>query len=83
MTGRLGEHVEAWSSTRCDCPMNVMPWFALWAAALGRGLPRRGGSVRPGVLPAYGLRLEPGACSLSEAKREVYLLPVLPLTSNT
>jgi len=81
MTGRLGEHVEAWYFYPLRLPMNVMPWFALWVAALGSCLPRRG-RLRPPrdyFLPlAFALNLVLLSCS--EAKREVYLLPVLPLT---
>ena len=81
MTGRLGEHVEGWSFYPLRLPMNVMPWFALWAAALAAALPGRGRprSPRGYFLPlAFALNLL--LCSLSQAKREVYLLPVLPLT---
>ena len=81
MTGRLGEHVEGWSFYPLRLPMNVMPWFALWAAALAAALPGRGRprSPRDTFLPlAFALNLL--LCSVSQAKREVYLLPVLPLT---
>jgi 4-amino-4-deoxy-L-arabinose transferase-like glycosyltransferase len=81
MTGRLGEHVEAWYFYPWRLPVNVLPWFALWAAALCAALPRRGQSRTPRTyfLPlAFALNLILLSCS--EAKREVYLLPVLPLT---
>jgi 4-amino-4-deoxy-L-arabinose transferase-like glycosyltransferase len=80
-TGRLGEHVEAWYFYPWRLPVNVLPWFALWAAALCAALPRRGQSRTPRTyfLPlAFALNLVLLSCS--EAKREVYLLPVLPLT---
>jgi len=80
-TGRLGEHVEAWYFYPWRLPVNVLPWFALWAAALCAALPRRGQARTPRsyFLPlAFALNLILLSCSL--AKREVYLLPVLPLT---
>ncbi len=81
-TGRLGEHVEPWYFYLLRLPVDVLPWFALWAAALASALPRRRGqhpSPRSYFLPlAFALNLLLFSCS--QAKREVYLLPVLPAT---
>jgi len=78
MTGRLGEHVEPWSFYLLRVPVDVLPWFAVWAAALGSALPLRGRRTpRDYFLPlAFAVNLALFSCA--QAKREVYLLPVLP-----
>jgi len=78
-TGRLGEHVEPWYFYLLRIPVNVLPWFALWAAALLSALPRRARPQTPRgyFLPlAFAVNLLLFSCS--QAKREVYLLPALP-----
>jgi 4-amino-4-deoxy-L-arabinose transferase-like glycosyltransferase len=81
-TGRLHEHVEPWYFYLVRIPANVLPWSAVWLAALGSALPRRRDqhlSPRSYFLPlAFAVNLLLFSCSL--AKREVYLLPVLPVT---
>ncbi len=82
MTGRLSEHVEPWYFYLLRTPVNVLPWFAVWIAALWSAIPRHRGrhlSPRTYFLPlAFVLNLV--ILSLSKAKREVYMLPLLPLT---
>jgi 4-amino-4-deoxy-L-arabinose transferase-like glycosyltransferase len=82
ITGLLGEHVEPWYYYLFRVPANVLPWLPLWLAALGSAVPRRRGqhrSPRSYFLPlAFAVNLLLLSCS--QAKREVYLLPVLPIT---
>ena len=81
-TGSLGEHVEPWYFYLLNTPVNVLPWFAVWIAALWSAIPRHRHqhlSPRTYFLPlAFACNL--AILSFSQAKREVYLLPVLPLT---
>ncbi|HLO67975.1 MAG TPA: phospholipid carrier-dependent glycosyltransferase [Holophaga sp.] len=80
-TGLLGEHVEPWYYYLLRMPAKVLPWFAAWAAALVAAIPRPGASRRleDVFLPlAFAVNLL--AFSLSDTKREVYLLPVLPVS---
>jgi len=82
MTGIHGEHVEPWYYYLFRVPANVLPWLALWLAALGSAVPRHRRqhlSPRGYFLPlAFAANLLLLSCS--QAKREVYLLPVLPIT---
>lgn len=82
MTGRLGEHTNPFTFYFTHSPGSVLPWVALWGAALWSAVPRRRRhplSMRTLFLPmAFGADLL--LLSLSEAKRGVYLLPVLPIT---
>ena len=82
MTGVHGEHVEPWYYYLFRAPANVLPWLALWLAALGSAVPRSRRLHRPPrsyFLPlAFAVNLLLLSCS--QAKREVYLLPVLPIT---
>ena len=82
ITGLLGEHVEPWYYYLFRVPANVLPWLPLWLAALGSAVPRRRGqrpSPRSYFLPlVFAVNLLLLSCS--QAKREVYLLPVLPIT---
>lgn len=81
-TGRLGEHVEPFSFYLQRTPGNVLPWLAIWVAALASAFPRRRRhhlSPRTYFLPlAFGLNLV--LLSLSAEKRMEYLLPLLPVT---
>jgi len=80
-TGLLGEHLEPWYYYLVRMPAKVLPWFAAWAAALVAAIPRPGSGRRlqDVFLPlAFAVNLL--AFSLSDTKREVYLLPVLPMT---
>jgi hypothetical protein len=82
MTGVLGEHVEPWYYYLFRAPANVLPWLALWLVSLGSALPlhrRQHLSPRSYFLPlAFAVNLLLLSCS--QAKREIYLLPVLPIT---
>jgi hypothetical protein len=81
-TGNLGEHVEPFYFYCARTPGNVLPWLAIWGAALWAAVPvfkRPRVSVRYYFLPlAFGLNLV--LLSLSEAKRMVYLMPLVPLS---
>ena len=81
-TGNLGEHVEPFYFYFARTPGNVLPWLAIWGAALWAAIPvgkRPRVSVRYYFLPlAFGLNLV--LLSLSEAKRMVYLMPLVPLS---
>lgn len=80
-TGLLGEHLEPWYYYLLRMPSKVLPWITVWAAALVAAIPRPGSGRRleDVFLPlAFGVNLL--AFSLSETKREVYLLPVLPVS---
>ncbi len=81
-TGRLGEHVNPFTYYFTHSPANVLPWVAMWGAALWASIPRRRRrplSMRSIFLPlAFGVNLL--LLSLSEAKRGIYLLPLLPIT---
>lgn len=81
-TGRLGEHVEPFLFYVQRVPGNVLPWLAIWAAALWSAFPRRRRhhlSPRTYFLPlAFGLILL--LLSFSAEKRMVYILPVFPIT---
>jgi 4-amino-4-deoxy-L-arabinose transferase-like glycosyltransferase len=81
-TGRLGEHVEPLTFYLQRGPGNLLPWLAIWAAAMASALPRRRRhhlSPRSYFLPlAFGLNLL--LLSLSEEKRMEYLLPVFPIS---
>jgi 4-amino-4-deoxy-L-arabinose transferase-like glycosyltransferase len=82
MTGVLGEHVEPWYYYLFRTPANVLPWLPLWLAALGSAVPL--GRRQPRFPRRYFLPLAFAAnlllLSCSQAKREVYLLPALPIT---
>ncbi|GEM_PF-1073691 len=79
ITGILGEHVEPWYYYLFRTPANVLPWLALWLAALGSAVSRHRRGPRSYFLPlAFAVNLLLLSCS--QAKREVYLLPVLPIT---
>ena len=81
-TGRLGEHVEPFYFYLKRTPGNLLPWLAIWAAALGASLPWRGRDpARPkeAFLPLFFV-LNLLLLSLSRGKRMVYLLPILPAT---
>lgn len=81
-TGRLGEHVEPFLFYVQRVPGNVLPWLAIWVAALASAFPRHRRhhlSPRSYFLPlAFGLILL--LLSLSAEKRMVYILPVFPIT---
>jgi len=81
-TGRLGEHVEPFLFYVQRVPGNVLPWLAIWTAALWSALPRH---RRHHLSPrTYFLPLCFGLISLllsfSAEKRMVYILPVFPIT---
>jgi 4-amino-4-deoxy-L-arabinose transferase-like glycosyltransferase len=82
MTGILGEHVEPWYYYLFRGPANVLPWLPLWLTALGCAIPlhrHQPMAPRRYFLPlAFAVNLLLLSCS--QAKREVYLLPVLPIT---
>lgn len=81
-TGRLGEHVEPFTFYFTRLPGNLLPWLALWGAALWGALPfhrRHPRSPRNYFLPlAFGVNLL--LLSVSEEKRMVYILPLVPIT---
>ena len=81
-TGRLGEHVEPFLFYVQRVPGNLLPWLAIWGAALSSALPRRRRhhlSPRTYFLPlSFGLVLL--LLSLSAEKRMVYILPVFPIS---
>jgi 4-amino-4-deoxy-L-arabinose transferase-like glycosyltransferase len=81
-TGRLGEHVEPFQFYLQRLPGNLLPWLALWIAAMASAIPwhrRHHLSPRTYFLPlAFGVNFL--LLSLSAAKRMAYLLPVLPAT---
>lgn len=81
-TGRLGEHVEPFLFYVQRVPGNLLPWLAIWAAALWSAIPkhrRHHLSPRTYFLPlAFGLVLL--LLSFSAEKRMVYILPVFPIT---
>lgn len=82
MTGRLGEHSNPFTFYFTHSPGSVLPWVAMWGAALWSAIPRRRRhplSMRTLFLPlAFAVDLL--LLSLSDAKRGVYLLPLLPIT---
>ncbi|HJV39117.1 MAG TPA: glycosyltransferase family 39 protein [Geothrix sp.] len=81
-TGRLGEHVEPFTFYLQRSPGNLLPWLAIWAAAMASAFPRRRRhhlSPRSYFLPlAFALNLL--LLSLSAEKRMEYILPVFPIT---
>lgn len=81
-TGRLGEHVEPFLFYVQRVPGNLLPWLAIWAAALWSALPRHRRhhlSPRTYFLPlSFGLILL--LLSFSAEKRMVYILPIFPVT---
>lgn len=80
-TGVLGEHVEPLTFYLQRLPGNLLPWLPLWIGAMAAAFPRRRHLPTPRTyfLPlAFAANLV--VLSLSEAKRMVYILPVLPLT---
>ena len=81
-TGRLGEHVEPFYYYLRDIPGNLVPWVGIWAVALAAAIPwRRGAHLnhRRAFLPMVFL-VDLFLLSLSQAKRTVYILPILPMT---
>lgn len=81
-TGRLGEHVEPFLFYVQRVPGNILPWLAIWAAALWSAFPRSRRhhlSPRTYFLPlSFGLILL--LLSFSAEKRMVYILPIFPIT---
>jgi 4-amino-4-deoxy-L-arabinose transferase-like glycosyltransferase len=81
-TGRLGEHVEPFTFYLQRSPGNLLPWLAIWAAAMASAFPRQRRhhlSPRSYFLPlAFALNLL--LLSLSAEKRMEYILPVFPVT---
>jgi 4-amino-4-deoxy-L-arabinose transferase-like glycosyltransferase len=81
-TGRLGEHVEPFLFYVQRVPGNVLPWLAIWTAALWSALPRHRRhhlSPRTYFLP-LSFALITLLLSFSAEKRMVYILPVFPIT---
>jgi hypothetical protein len=81
-TGRLGEHVEPFLFYVQRVPGNLLPWLAIWVAALWSAFPRSRRhhlSPRTYFLPlSFGLILL--LLSFSAEKRMVYILPIFPIT---
>ncbi len=81
-TGRLNEHSNPFSFYFSHAPSSALPWVAMWGAGLWSAFPKRRRhplSMRSLFLPlAFAADLL--LLSLSDAKRGVYLLPVLPIT---
>ncbi|MBI1751088.1 MAG: glycosyltransferase family 39 protein [Acidobacteria bacterium] len=81
-TGRLGEHVEPFLFYAQRVPGNLLPWLAIWGAALWSAFPRHRRhhlSPRTYFLPlSFGLILL--LLSFSAEKRMVYILPIFPIT---
>ena len=81
-TGRLGEHVEPFYYYVQNTPGYLLPWLALWGAALAAALPwgrRKAVGPGQGFLPLVFL-VDLILLSVSKGKRMVDLLPVLPVT---
>ena len=81
MTATLGQHVEPWYYYLVCTPGSVLPWSGLWLGALGSAVPRRRQPLpaRSYFLPlAFAVNFLLLSCSLT--KREIYLLPALPIT---
>ena len=81
-TGRLGEHVEPFYFYLARTPGNLLPWVGIWAASLLAAVPWRRGthmSPRRSFLPIVFV-VDLILLSLSEGKRMVYILPILPIT---
>jgi 4-amino-4-deoxy-L-arabinose transferase-like glycosyltransferase len=81
-TGRLGEHAEPFYYYFTDLPANLLPWVGIWAVALAAALPWRRGThmnTRRTFLPIVFV-VDLLLLSLSQAKRTVYILPILPIT---
>lgn len=81
-TGRLGEHVEPFLFYVQRVPGNILPWLAIWSAALWSAFPRNRRhhlSPRTYFLPlSFGLILL--LLSFSAEKRMDYILPIFPIT---
>lgn len=75
-TGRLDEHRESVLFYLERTPGNLLPWLALWGAAL---VPRGWRGVRAWGIPAVVVATLV-LLTVSSEKRMVYLLPVLPLS---
>ncbi len=75
-TGRLDEHRESVLFYLGRAPGNLLPWLALWCAAL---VPRGWREVRDWGLPAM-VAATLVMLTVSSEKRMVYLLPILPLS---
>ena len=82
MTGRLGEHSNPFTYYFTHSPGSALPWVAMWGAGLWSAFPRHRRhplSMRSLFLPlAFVVDLL--MLSLSDAKRGVYLLPLMPIT---
>jgi 4-amino-4-deoxy-L-arabinose transferase-like glycosyltransferase len=81
-TGRLGEHVEPFYFYLIRTPAGLLPWAAVWIGGLAAafpGLRTRFLDPRKTFLPIV-FTLDLALLTLSEGKRMVYILPVLPIT---
>jgi hypothetical protein len=81
-TGRLGEHVEPFYFYLLRTPAGLLPWAAVWIGGLLAAFPQlRGRAMEPRktFLPVV-FALDLALLTLSEGKRMVYILPVLPIT---
>jgi 4-amino-4-deoxy-L-arabinose transferase-like glycosyltransferase len=81
-TGRLGEHVEPFYFYLVRTPAGLLPWAAIWAGGLAAAFPRLGHrplEPRKTFLPIV-FALDLALLTLSQGKRMVYILPILPIT---
>jgi len=81
-TGRLGEHVEPFYFYLVRTPAGLLPWAAIWIGGLLAAFPHlrsKAMDPRKTFLPIV-FALDLVLLTLSEGKRMVYILPILPIT---
>jgi 4-amino-4-deoxy-L-arabinose transferase-like glycosyltransferase len=81
-TGRLGEHVEPFYFYLVRTPAGLLPWAAIWIGGLLAAFPQLRSKAldpRKTFLPIV-FTLDLVLLTLSEGKRMVYILPILPIT---
>jgi 4-amino-4-deoxy-L-arabinose transferase-like glycosyltransferase len=80
-TGRVREHANPFYFYILNTPGSVLPWSIPWAVALWTCFPRRPGllDLRKQFIPLVFV-IGAVILSCSTAKRNIYLLPMLPLT---
>ncbi len=80
-TGRLREHANPFYFYILNTPGSVLPWSIPWMVALWTSFPRKLGpwDMRKHFIPVVFV-IGAGILSCSTAKRNIYLLPMLPLT---
>jgi 4-amino-4-deoxy-L-arabinose transferase-like glycosyltransferase len=81
-TGRLGEHVEPFYFYLVRTPAGLLPWAAVWAGGMLAAFPQlrnKAMDPRKTFLPIVFI-LDLALLTLSQGKRMVYILPILPIT---